>query len=112
VFNEFYRVAFRIILSVTMVVPFADAIAQDPAGKESSNRARKQVNLSLPRSQPNAGCFFRRSPNLAAVLCGCWPPPRRLRSWNGRTSPNDLNTTLTPHNIIHGDACFAYFNKV
>jgi hypothetical protein len=24
----------------------------------------------------------------------------------------DLNTTLTPHNIIHGDACFAYFNKV
>jgi len=36
----------------------------------------------------------------------------RLRSWNGRTSPYDLNTTLTPHNIIHGDACFAYFNKV
>jgi hypothetical protein len=23
-----------------------------------------------------------------------------------------LNTTLTPHNIIHGDACFAYFNKI
>ena len=36
----------------------------------------------------------------------------RLRSWNGRTSPYDLNTTLTPHNIIHGDACFAFFNKV
>ena len=28
------------------------------------------------------------------------------------TSPNELNTTLTPHNIIHGDACFAFFNKV
>jgi len=22
-----------------------------------------------------------------------------------------LNTTLTPHSIIPGDACFAYFNK-
>jgi len=26
-------------------------------------------------------------------------------------SPNELNTTLTPHSIIPGDACFAYFNK-
>jgi hypothetical protein len=23
-----------------------------------------------------------------------------------------LNTTLTPHSITHGDACFAYFNKI
>jgi hypothetical protein len=23
-----------------------------------------------------------------------------------------LNRTLTPHSIIHGDACFAYFNKI
>jgi hypothetical protein len=23
-----------------------------------------------------------------------------------------LNTVLTPHSIIHGDACFAYFNKI
>jgi len=23
-----------------------------------------------------------------------------------------LNPTLTPHSILHGDACFAYFNKV
>jgi hypothetical protein len=28
------------------------------------------------------------------------------------TSPNELNTTLTPHSIIHGDAYFAYFNKI
>jgi hypothetical protein len=27
-------------------------------------------------------------------------------------SPNELNTTLTPRSIIHGDACFAYFNKI
>jgi hypothetical protein len=27
-------------------------------------------------------------------------------------SPNELNTTLTPHSIIHGDACFPYFNKI
>ena len=31
---------------------------------------------------------------------------------NPNTSPNELNTTLTPHSIIHGDACFAYFNKI
>jgi len=23
-----------------------------------------------------------------------------------------LNTTLMPHSITHGDACFAYFNKI
>jgi len=23
-----------------------------------------------------------------------------------------LNTTLMPHSIIPGDACFAYFNKI
>jgi hypothetical protein len=23
-----------------------------------------------------------------------------------------VNTTLTPHSITHGDACFAYFNKI
>jgi hypothetical protein len=28
------------------------------------------------------------------------------------TSPNELNTTLTPHSMIHGDACFPYFNKI
>src|SRR5262249_34003711 len=28
------------------------------------------------------------------------------------TSPNELNTTLTPHSMIHGDAYFAYFNKI
>src|SRR5439155_4367761 len=31
---------------------------------------------------------------------------------NPSTSPKELNTTLTPHSIIHGDACFAYFNKI
>jgi hypothetical protein len=27
-------------------------------------------------------------------------------------SPNELNTTLTPHSMTPGDACFAYFNKI
>jgi hypothetical protein len=36
----------------------------------------------------------------------------RLRLMNPSTLPNELNTTLTPHSIIHGDACFAYFNKI
>jgi hypothetical protein len=35
-----------------------------------------------------------------------------LQLINPSTSPNELNTTLTPHSIIHGHACFAYFNKI
>ena len=35
----------------------------------------------------------------------------RLQLINPSTSPNELNTTLTPHSIIHGDACFAYFGR-
>ncbi len=31
---------------------------------------------------------------------------------NPSMSPNELTTTLTPRSIIHGDACFAYFNKI
>jgi hypothetical protein len=37
---------------------------------------------------------------------------REVPQANPSTSPNELNTTLTPHSIIHGDACFAYFNKI
>ena len=36
----------------------------------------------------------------------------RWQLTNANTSPNELNTTLMPHSIPHGDACFAYFNKV
>jgi hypothetical protein len=37
----------------------------------------------------------------------------RLQLINPSTSSNnELNTTLTPHSIIHGDACFTYFNKI
>jgi len=35
-----------------------------------------------------------------------------LQHINPSTSPNELNTTLTPHSMTHGDACFAYFNKI
>jgi hypothetical protein len=35
-----------------------------------------------------------------------------LQLINPSTSPNELSTTLTPHSMIHGDACFPYFNKI
>jgi hypothetical protein len=35
-----------------------------------------------------------------------------LQLINPSTSSNELNTTLTPHSMIHRDACFAYFNKI
>jgi hypothetical protein len=31
---------------------------------------------------------------------------------NPSTSRNELNATLMPHSINHGDACLAYFNKI
>jgi len=36
----------------------------------------------------------------------------RLRSINPNASANELKTTLMSHSIIHGDAYFAYFNKI
>ena len=35
-----------------------------------------------------------------------------LAAHQSRYVTNELNTTLTPHSIMHGDACFAYFNKI
>src|SRR5262245_14535229 len=46
------------------------------------------------------------------VALPTWTAELRLQLINPSTSPNELNTTLTPHNIIHSDACFAYFNKI
>jgi hypothetical protein len=36
----------------------------------------------------------------------------RLRPINPNASANELKTTLMSHSIIHGDAYFAYFNKI
>ena len=51
----------------------------------------------------NHESFNRRSLALSGDI---------LKLTSPSTSPNELNTTLTPHSIIHGDACFAYFNKI
>jgi hypothetical protein len=48
----------------------------------------------------------RSSTDLASGL-----PQPQIRPFNPNTSPKELNTTLTPHSIIHGDACFAYSTK-
>jgi hypothetical protein len=34
------------------------------------------------------------------------------RARNPNASANELKTTLMSHSIIHGDAYFAYFNKI
>jgi len=36
----------------------------------------------------------------------------RLQLINPTVSPNQLKTTQMPHRIFHGDACFAFFNKI
>jgi hypothetical protein len=38
--------------------------------------------------------------------------PTLLRFINPNASANELKTTLMSHSIIHGDAYFAYFNKI
>jgi hypothetical protein len=48
---------------------------------------------------------FRR---LKAYKHSC--PFSELRS--PRINPNMSPSQLMPHSIIHGDACFAYFNKI
>jgi uncharacterized membrane protein YcjF (UPF0283 family) len=34
-----------------------------------------------------------------------------LAAHQSNTSPNELNTTLTPHSIIHGDALLRLFQQ-
>jgi len=47
---------------------------------------------------------------VAEAFCRFSEP--RWQLTNANTSPNELNTTLMPRSIPHGDACFAYFNKI
>ena len=74
------------------------------------------VNLldcrSLRFFSPYRG-FYPRSPCPSSLvnLLGT-SSELRLQLINPSTSPNELNTMLAPHSIIHGDACFAYFNKI
>jgi len=35
-----------------------------------------------------------------------------LQLINPSTLSDELNTTLTPHSMIHGGACFAYFKQI
>src|SRR5262245_13415642 len=53
-----------------------------------------------------------RSLNLRIGISTCPFSELHLQHINPSASPNELNTTLTPHSMIHGDACFAYFNKI
>ena len=47
------------------------------------------------------------------TLTGTWRLSElRLRFINPNASANELKTTLMSHSIIHGDAYFAYFNKI
>jgi len=78
----------------------------------------------LPQREPMAKCGKW---HCAGPLPACWRR-RKVRSIKGLQAPagsqscaaahqskylpNQLKTTLTPHRIFHGDACFAYFNKI
>jgi hypothetical protein len=52
------------------------------------------------------------STKLSSIAPTCPFSEVHLQLINPSTSSNELNTTLTPHSITHGDACFAYFNKI
>ena len=47
----------------------------------------------------------RQSATIRSIFFVC-----RLHNMINR-SPNELNTTLTPYDIIHSNACFAYLNE-
>ena len=71
--------------------------------------ANKEVTSALASVQTAKKQDQRASAGMMEAAKGL----RRLKptsTCHSSTSSNELNTTLTP--ITHGDACFAYFNKI
>jgi hypothetical protein len=80
----------------------------------SPSEAGYQVGYGKPpqehRFRPGqCGNRKGRPKEAPRITCQCSEPHWQLTTRS--TSPNELNATLMPHNINHGDACFAYFNK-
>jgi hypothetical protein len=61
------------------------------------------------RDQPRAKPYSSRCLVTWRLKAHKRLPLLRAALTNANTSPNKLNTTLMPHSITHGDACFAYF---
>ncbi len=78
-----------------------------PAGSDTI--AKRRDGVALDRRRHDGG--GQRLPSIKS-LSTCPFSELRLQLTNPSASPNELNTTLTPHSMTHGDACFAYFNKV
>ena len=72
--------------------------------------AKCRDDVALDRRRHEGGS--KRLPSIESLQAATPFSELRLQLINPTTSLNELNTTLTPHNIIHGDACFAYFNKI
>src|SRR5207245_627837 len=72
--------------------------------------AKRRDGVALDRRRHDGGS--QRLPSIESLQAPANSQSLRLQLINPSTSPNELNTTLTPHSIIHGDACFAYFNKI
>jgi hypothetical protein len=66
--------------------------------------------VALDRRRHDGGS--QSLPSIEKPTSTCPFSELHLKLINPSTLPNELNTTLTPHSMIHGDACFAYFNKI
>src|SRR6516225_8583002 len=72
--------------------------------------AKRRDGVALDRRRHDGGS--QRLPSIESLQAPAPFSELRLQLTSPSTSPNESNTTLTPHSIIHGDACFAYFNKI
>src|SRR5215831_15832810 len=69
--------------------------------------AKRRNGVALDRRRHDGGS--QRLPSTESLQAPARSKRLRLQLISPSTSPNDLNTPLTPHSIIHG---FAYFNKI
>jgi hypothetical protein len=71
--------------------------------------AKCRDGVALDRRRHDGG--NQRLPSIESLRAPAFSE-LRLQLINPTTSTNALNTTPTQHSIIHGNGCFAYFNKI
>jgi hypothetical protein len=67
------------------------------------------IDADGPQTSARPG---RRGDRECRPISTCRFSEPRWQLTNANMSPNELNTTLMPHSIPHGDACFAYFHNI
>src|SRR5262249_14306902 len=113
-----FRESSRILATETIRVTFR-VDTWTPDGRQHTSPASRATKLHSPPTRlPMLAWWLAAGSRQQKASVDCKPTSScpfselRLQLISPSTSPNELNTTLTPHSIVPGDACFAYFNKI